>query len=87
MIVNEKFIAIPKEYNYPEDLEEGIFPDNQDLIVKIVLGRNVVEVYSTRFERKCEKQCDVEVTKYLTIQCKYVFNLDDYIIFIDGVKL
>lgn len=43
--LNIVFVAIPKKWEYPEDLEEGLFPNHHDIQVIINYNENKAIVF------------------------------------------
>ena len=81
VMVSTLFMAIPKQYDYPEDLEIGIYFTNQEYIWSFHQEENCYIVIE-QIEKKEDLGCR---RKRITIeQLENTYYLDDYWIYIDG---
>lgn len=75
------FIALPKEYRYPEDLEEGIFFSGDSLTV-IYDAKTACYHVTTECIEKNEQNETRTVVKIT--RCVYKFSLENYFVFYNG---
>ena len=76
------FIAIPKDYRYPEDLEEGLFFEDDSLITVIYDAKTACYHVTTERIEKNEQSETMTVVKI--IRCVYKFSLENYYVFYNG---
>ena len=81
VMVSTLFMAIPKKYDYPEDLEMGIYFTNQAFMLSFHPEENCYIVIE-RTEKKEDLGCSRK--RLIIDQIENTYNLDDYWIFIDG---
>lgn len=78
--INTKFIALPKTYKYPEDLEDGLYYTENDIAVIYDAPQAIFRVI--------EKEEDIDHYNNITVhtlrQKEAAFSLKDWIVIYDG---
>ena len=75
------FIAIPKDYQYPEDLEEGLFWTDDNLTV---VYNAKTACYHVTTERVEEDSLSETSTVVKITRCVYKFSLEKYYVIYNG---